>query len=110
MIVFGPTLDITMDRMIIILERLRSANLKLKAKKCILFSQRVDYLGHVITANGVHKDPKKVEAIVNWHPPRKVRQIKSFLGVVQYYSRFIHNLSDLAYPLHELTKKKVKFV
>ena len=76
-IVFGPTLDITMDRMIIILERLRSANLKLKAKKCILFSQRVDYLGHVITANGVHTDPKKVEAIVNWHPSRTVRQIKS---------------------------------
>ena len=109
-IVFVPTLDITMDRMIIILERLRSANLKLKAKKDILSSQRVDYLGYVITAIGVHTDPKKIEAIINWHPPRTVRQIKSFSGMVQYYSIFIHNLSATAHPLHELTKKKVKFV
>ena len=49
-IVFGSTLDLTMDRMIIVLERLREANIKLKAKKWILFSQRLNYLGHVITA------------------------------------------------------------
>ena len=72
-IVFGSTLDLTMDRMIIVLERLRAANLKLKAKKCILLSQRVNYLGHVITAYGVHTDPKKVEAVVNWHRPKSVR-------------------------------------
>ena len=80
-----------MDRMVIILERMRAANLKLKAKKCILFSQCVNYLGHVITANGVHTDPKKVEAVVNWHRPRSVRLVRSFLGMVTYYSRFIRD-------------------
>ena len=109
-IVFGPNLDLTMDRMVIILERLRSANLKLKAKKCELFKQEVNYLGHVITANGVKTDPKKVEDVVNWHPPRTVRQVRAFLGIINYYSRFIRDLAQIAHPLHELTKKFAKFV
>ena len=108
-IVFGPTLDLTMDRMVIVLERMRAANLKLKAKKCILFSQRVNYLGHVITANGVHTDPKKVEAVVNWHRPKSVRLVRSFLGMVTYYSRFIRDFQHIARPLHDIGKKNAKF-
>ena len=108
-IVFGPTLDVTMDRMVTVLERLRSANLKLKAKKCILFSKKVNYLGHVITAEGVMTDPKKIEAVVNWHVPRTVRQVRAFMGMINYYSRFIPNLQHIARPLHDITKKNAKF-
>ena len=75
---FGPTLNLTMNRMFIVLERLRAANLKLKAKKCILFSQCVNYLGHIITAIGVHANPKKVEALIDWHRPRSVRLARYF--------------------------------
>ena len=83
--------------------------MKLKAKKCVLFSKEVEYLGHIITADGVKTDPKKIEAVVNWHPPRTVRQVRSFLGTVNYYSRFIPNLAEVADPLHRITKKNAKF-
>ena len=75
-----------------------------------MFSQRVNYLGHVITANGVHTDPKKVEAVVNWHRPRTVRLVRSFLGrIVAYYSRFIRDFQHIARPLHDIGKKNAKF-
>jgi transposase InsO family protein len=98
-----------MDRMVVVLTRLRNANLKLKAKKCILFQREVQYLGHVISSDGIKTDPAKIEAVVNWHAPRTVKQVRAFLGMVNYYSRFVQNLAQMADPLHEITKKGVKF-
>ena len=109
-IVFGRSIDETIDRLIVVLERLRSANLKLKAKKCLLFQTEVKYLGHVISAEGVATDPDKIKAVVEWHPPRTVKQVRGFLGMVNYYNRFIKNLAELADPLHRITKKNAKFV
>ena len=108
-IVFGSTIDETMNRMIVVLDRLRSANLKLKAKKCLLFATRVKYLGHVISEEGVSTDPEKVRDIVNWHTPKTIKQTRSFLGMVNYYSRFVPKLAEIAHPLHQVTKKNAKF-
>ena len=108
-IVYGPTLDICMDRMQVVFERIRNAKLKLKAKKCILFSREVKFLGHVISKDGVKTDPEKVKSIIEWHPPKTVKQVRSFLGMVIYYSRFIPNLAVIASPLHDLTKLRAKF-
>ena len=108
-IVFGSTIDETMNRMIVVLDRLRSANLKLKAKKCLLFATRVKYLGHVISQEGVSTDPDKVRDIVNWHRPKTIKQTRSFLGMVNYYSRFVPKLAEIAHPLHQITKKNAKF-
>ena len=108
-IVFGAIINITMDRLVTVFERIRSANLKLKAKKCILFSKEVEYLGHIISGEGVKTDPKKVEAVKNWHSPRTVRQVRSFLGMINYYSRFIYNLAEVAAPLHDITGRNAKF-
>ena len=69
----------------------------------------MNYLGHVITSDGVKTDPKKVEAVALWHPPTSVKQVKSFLGLVTYYSKFIKNFADVCRPLHNLTRKEVKF-
>ena len=109
-IVFGRTIDQTIDRLIVVMDRLRAANLKLKAKKCLLFQTEVKYLGHVISADGVATDPDKIKAVVNWHPPRTVKQVRGFLGMVNYYNRFIKNLAEVADPLHRITKKNAKFV
>ena len=108
-IVFGSSIDETMNRMLIVLERLRSANLKLKAKKCLLFATQVKYLGHVISEEGVSTDPDKIKDIVQWHTPRTIKQTRSFLGMVNYYSRFVPNLAQVAHPLHQVTKKNAKF-
>ena len=108
-IVFGKTIDQTMERMVTVLQRLKDANLRLKAKKCELFKKEVSYLGHVITSEGVKTDPKKVEAVTKWHPPRTTKQVKSFMGTVNYYSRFVKDLATIAYPLHNLTRKYAKF-
>ena len=108
-IVFGGTIDETMDRMTIVLDRLRGANLKLKAKKCLLFATQVKYLGHVISEEGVSTDPDKIRDIVNWHVPRTIKQTRSFLGMINYYSRFVPKLAEVAHPLHQVTKKNAKF-
>ena len=109
-IVYGASLDKTLENLELIFDRLRQANLKLKAKKCQLFATEVNYLGYVITSKGIKTDPKKIEAIKNWHPPVNVRTVRSFLGLVQYYSKFIRNFADVCRPLNNLTRKGVPFL
>ena len=109
-IIFASSLDQCMDRLVTIFDRLRSANLKLKAKKCILFSRQVKFLGHVISEEGITTDPDKVQSVVDWHPPRTTRQVRSFVGMVNYYNRFIKDYATIAAPLQELMKKNVRFV
>ena len=109
-IVFGRTVEETMNRLMVIFDRLRSANLKLKAKKCILFAKKVKFLGHVISSEGVSTDPDKVKDVVSWHAPRTVRQIRSFMGMVNYYGRYIRNLQGIAHPLHVVTKRNARFL
>ena len=62
-----------------------------------------------MSASGVSVDPEKVEAIMSWEKPKSVFEIRSFLGLVRYYKRFIENLSRLAAPMTRLTRKEAKF-
>ena len=108
-IVFGKSIDECLDRLTLIFERLRKAGLKLKPKKCSLFKRKILYLGHVVSNEGVSCDPEKVEAVARWTAPRTVRQVRTFLGTVGYYKRFIKGYADICRPLYDLTKKGVKF-
>ena len=108
-IVFGNTIDQTLDRLLVVLERFRKAKLKLKAKKCLLFATEVKYLGHVISERGVSTDPDKIKNIVKMHRPQTVKNTRSFLGMVNYYSKFLPMLAEVAAPLHNITKKNAKF-
>ena len=109
-IVFASTVSDMVDRLKIIFGRLRSAGLKLKAKKCELFQLKTIFLGHVISADGVECDPAKVEAVKAWKPPHNVRFVRSFLGTVGYYRRFIKSFAEIAKPLFDLLKKNRRFV
>ena len=82
----------------------------MKAKKCSLFAKEVEYLGHIISEQGVSMDPKKIEAIKTWTEPSSVRELRSFLGLCNYYRRFIKGFATVAKPLTKLTHKNVKFV
>lgn len=84
------------------LQRLREYGLRVRKEKCEFLKPSVEYLGHVIDAKGLHTSPAKITAIVDAPPPENVSQLRSFLGLLNYYGRFIPNLASLLQPLHEL--------
>eukprot|EP00731_Ephydatia_muelleri_P029883 Em0021g406a len=92
-----------------VLTRLRQAGLKLQPKKCNFCQQKVRFLGHVVSASGISTDPDKTEVVSNWPTPTDKREIQQFLGLVNYYRRFIKNFASLAKPLQRLTEKNVTF-
>ena len=108
-VVFSTSITDHCKRLAQVFERLRSANLKLKPKKCHLFKQKVQYLGHVVSADGISTDPEKISAITDWEEPHCTAQVRRFLGTVGYYRRFIPELSSIAHPLNQLLGKNVKF-
>ena len=80
-----------------------------KFSKCEFWLTEVRFLGHVVSTSGVSMDPKKVEAVMSWERPKLVFEIRSFLGLVRYYRRFIEDFSRLATSMTRLTRKEVKF-
>ena len=89
--------------------RLRQANLRLKPKKCSLLHDKVCYLGHVISKQGIKPDPQKTEKIRMYPTPTDVTRVRQFLGLASYYRRFVPGFAWIASPLHALTKKGVPF-
>lgn len=109
MIVYGKTVPEEIERLRITFTRLRAANLKLKPSKCFLFQKSVQYLGHIVSADGVSTDPQKVQAIADWPRPKCKKEVRSFLGLASYYRRFVKGFAEVASPLHKLTAKSAKF-
>ena len=103
-IVFADSPEEHLKRLAAVFTKLRAAGLKLKPSKCTFFQKEIGYLGHVISEKGVSTDPVKIEAVVNWPVPTTVCDVRSFLGFVGYYRRFIKGFSSIARPLHDLTK------
>ena len=80
-----------------------------KLSKCQFWLDRVTFLGHVISTEGVSVDSQKIEAVVNWKPPKNVLEVKSFLGLAGYNRKFVEGFSKIAAPLTKLTRKHVKY-
>src|SRR5271170_3411715 len=92
-----------------VLRRLASQGLYAKPEKCEFEKERLEYLGAMIFSEGVEMDFKKTQDIENWKTPASVTQIREFLGLANYYRRFIPLFSNIARPIHDLLKKNVKF-
>lgn len=108
-IVYGKTFEEMLHNLELVFEKLRTAGLKLKARKCTLFSKQVKYLGHVISEKGAETDAEKVEAVRKWPEPVNKTQVRSFIGLCSYYRKFIANFAEIARPLHRLTEASVAF-
>ena len=108
-IVFSPDMDSHFTHLIEVLKRLRKAGLYAKLEKCEFCVPFLDFLGHRISSEGIFMDPKKVSSILEWPTPKNVKELQSFLGLANYYRRFIPSFAAIAHPLHCLLKKNAKF-
>ena len=106
---FGSTWDDAVMNLQMIFDRLRIANLRLKPRKCNLFQEKVVFLGHIVTPEGIHCDPDKVKEVRDWEPPTDVTGVRSFLGLCNYYRKFIKSHANIAAPMTNLTRKGVPF-
>ena len=84
------------------LKRLQDKGFRLKPSKCAFMQSSVEYLGHRIDEDGRHPLPDKTQALQNAPPPKNIQELRSFLGLLNYYSKFIANLSTIIHPLNEL--------
>ena len=93
----------------IILQTLRENQLFAKLSKCDFWLKEVSFLGHIVYVEGIRVDPVKIKAVMNWKPPQNVTEVRSFLGLVGYYWRFVQGFSVIASSLTRLLWKGVKF-
>jgi hypothetical protein len=92
-----------------VLRRLRENDLYCKPEKCEFHATSIEYLGFVVSPDGIYMDSKKIETILSWPEPTRVKEVQSFLGFANFYRRFIPDFSDIAKPLTGLTRKDVKW-
>ena len=92
-----------------VLQTLREWQMYAKLSKCQFWLDRVTFLGHVISTEGVSVDPQKIETVISWKLPKNVSEVRSFLDLTGYYRKFVERFSRIASPLTKLTRKDVKY-
>ena len=101
-LVTGPSDEQHLNALEQVLDRLAKAGLRIKKEKCSFMSPSVVYLGHKIDRDGLHPVEDKVNAVVDAPRPTSVPQLKSYLGILSYYSKFLPNLATVLAPLYHL--------
>ena len=108
-VIYSDTVEQHLKRMDLVFAKIREAKLKLKPSKCQFLRKSVEYLGHVVSSNGVSTSPRVVQAVLEYAPPQDVSGVRRFLGLAGYYRPFVPGFSDIAEPLVNLTRKGVEF-
>ena len=105
----GPTIEEHLSMLDKVLEKLGMAGLRLNKPNCFFLQPSIEYLGHVIGKDGLHPTEEKVRAIKEALKPQNVSELRSFFRTINYYSRFLPNLSSKLAPLYKLLQKDAKW-
>jgi hypothetical protein len=108
-LIFSRTYEEHVQHVRKVMDKLKKHKIPLKLSKCEFHKNKIGFLGYIVSSEGLAPDPKKVQAIEEWPEPKTVKETQSFLGLINYYRKFILNFSKLAKPLTELTKKDTIF-
>lgn len=102
LIIFSNSLEQHLERLDMVLRRLKECNLKLNPQKSNFLQTKVRYVGHIVSENGVEACPEKLEKIRNWPTPKNGEQVRQFTVFAGYYRRFVKDFSKMAKPLTDL--------
>ena len=108
-IVTGATFHAHLENLCQVFDHIKKAGLKLQPSKCALCKPEVTFLGHIVTQEGIATDPSKIDRVASWPTPTCTRDVQQFLGLANYYCRFIQHSTSIANPLHCLTEKTAPF-
>ena len=109
LLVFSKTEEEHLQHLRIVFQRLEEYDVTLNGKKCHILRKKVDYLGFVLTPEGIKPQEKKIDAILQLTEPRNKRQLRKFIGMLNYYRDMIPGKASLCAPLNKLTSKNVPF-
>lgn len=109
-IIFSTSLQEHIDSLRQVFIRLKSSNLKIQPDKSEFLRKEIAFLGHIVSTDGIKPNPAKIEAIQKFPIPRTKREIKSFVGLLSYYRKFIPNLAKLTKPMTQCLKKDKSIV
>ena len=93
-----------------VLDRLQEHQLALAPDKCEWHRSKINFLGYIISEEGIEMDQEKIQTVLDWEAPGAVKEVQSFLGFANFYRRFIEGYSKLTRPLTDLTKKSEKYI
>lgn len=105
----APNDKIHLQRIEEVLKRLDKFNMRINIEKSEFLKNSIEYCGYLINKDGIQRIKTKVEAIQNMKQPQNKDEVRAFLGLINYYGRFIKKLSDIVYPLNRLLQNDVKF-
>ena len=108
-LIFSPDNETHLEHLKEVFNRLRAADLKLKASKCNFFKKHIQYLGHIVSGEGIEPLPEKLASVKKMPPPTTPKEARQFLGLAGYYRKFVPKYADIARPLTNLTKLSEPF-
>ena len=108
-LIYSPDVETHLKHLELIFQRLCEVDLKLKMEKCSFLKRHIQYLGHIISGNGIKPVPEKLSSIQQMPHPYTPKEVKQFLGLVGYYRKFIPQYADIVRPLNALTRKDTEF-
>lgn len=104
-VVFSVSLEEHMEKLKKVFQRLREWNLKIQVDKCHFLKKEIEFLGHIVSQEGIKPNPAKIEAIKSFPIPKTPKEIKGFLGLLGYYRKFIHDFAKITKPLTKKLRK-----